>query len=100
MFGVAHFLHTNDISVKLCEIAMDCANLAILFVARCVGPPAGKPLDVPKGRRDSGRRIDKGNRWGGSGSYLRAESAGKESDQQQWRKKSGGHNHTVTWSHR
>src|SRR5205823_14634301 len=100
VFGIAHFLQADDIGIELSQITMDRANLAIFFVTRCIGPTAGKPLDVPKGRRDCGRRTGGGERGKGGRRYLRAESAGEESNQKQSSEKSGGHGNTVTRSHR
>ena len=91
MLGITHFLHANDIGVEFSEIAMDCANLPILFGARCVGPSARKPLDVPKCGGDCDSRTNKGSRRGGGWSCLGAESAGEESYRKESDEKSGEH---------
>ena len=85
MLEIAHFLQADDVGGELPEIAMDCANLPIFFGARSVGPPAGKPLDVPKGGGDGGRRTDAGATAERARSCLGGESSGEEGDREESR---------------
>ena len=57
VFEIADLLQTDDVGANLLDVAMDGANLPILFGARRIGPPAGEPLNVPKGGGDGGRGI-------------------------------------------
>jgi hypothetical protein len=87
---IADFLQTDNVGRDLFDIAMDGANLPILFGARRVGPPAGKPLDVPKGGGDGGRGIGGRRRRGWRG-CLGGEVAGEEGDDEESQEKAGGH---------
>jgi hypothetical protein len=45
---ITDFFEANDIRLELGKIAMDCANLPVLFLPGCIGTAARKPLNVPK----------------------------------------------------
>ena len=68
---------------------MDGANLPIFFGARSIGPPAGEPLDVPKGGGDGGRRARGGD--GGRGVVWAKSVPARKASGEERSEKSGGH---------
>jgi hypothetical protein len=92
---IPHFLQADDVGGKLCKILVDGANLPIFFGPRSIGPPARKPLNIPKGGGEGGREIAGASRRGGKGGGRRTcrsgEGTGEEDGCEEEGAESGGH---------